>query len=251
MNVTTPTLVLLPGTLCDLRVWQPVAEHLDPQWRTQFVDFGALDHVAEMAARALSAASGLLVPVGVSMGGIVALEMWRLAPERIAALALFDTNPGADTEARRRAREHQLDQAHLAGPNGLQTLVRSHLLPSYFPRAVSPVVETTVLAMALDAGLTTLTKQSAALAMRIDYWPLLPSINKPALVACGEFDLLCPPAQHRQMTGLMPQAQFRLIGEAGHLAPLEQPLQTAAILQAWLSSIGGRFQTKVAEDVRV
>jgi pimeloyl-ACP methyl ester carboxylesterase len=53
------------------------------------------------------------------------------------------------------------------------------------------------------------------------------------------------------MTGLMPHAQFRLIGEAGHLAPLEQPLQTAAILQAWLSSIGGRFQTKVAEDVRV
>lgn len=251
MNVATPTLVLLPGTLCDLRVWQPVAERLDPQWRTQFVDFGALDRVAEMAARALSAASGLLIPVGVSMGGIVALEMWRLAPERIAALALFDTNPGADTEARRRAREHQLDQAHLAGPNGLQTLVRSHLLPSYFPRAVSPVVETTVLAMAADAGLTTFVKQSAALASRIDYWPLLSCIKKPVLVACGEFDLLCPPSQHRQMAAQLSQAQFRLIGGAGHLAPLEQPSQTAAILRDWIARIGGRFQAQAAEDARV
>lgn len=251
MNVATPTLVLLPGTLCDLRVWQPVAERLDPQWRTQFVDFGALDRVAEMAARALSAASGLLIPVGVSMGGIVALEMWRLAPERIAALALFDTNPGADTEARRRAREHQLDQAHLAGPNGLQTLVRSHLLPSYFPRAVSPVVETTVLAMAADAGLTTFVKQSEALASRIDYWPLLSCIKKPVLVACGEFDLLCPPSQHRQMAAQLSQAQFRLISEAGHLAPLEQPSQTAAILRDWIARIGGRFQAQAAEDARV
>ncbi|MFM7461071.1 MAG: alpha/beta fold hydrolase [Burkholderiales bacterium] len=251
MNVSTPTLVLLPGTLCDMRVWQPVAERLDPQWRKQFVDFGALDCVEAMAERALSVTTGLLLPTGVSMGGMVALEMWRLAPERIAGLALFDTNPRADTEAKRRARKQQLDQARLAGDNGLQAVVRSHLLPSYFPRAVSPVVEATVLAMAADAGLTTFVKQSAALASRIDYWPLLSCIQKPVLVACGEFDTLCPPAQHRQMAAQLAQAQFRLIGEAGHLAPLEQPSQTAAILQEWIASIGGRFQAQAAEDARV
>jgi pimeloyl-ACP methyl ester carboxylesterase len=255
-----PTLVFLPGTLCDARVWQPVADCLDTLWPKHFVDYADSDRITAMAQVALAETRGQIIPIGLSMGGMVALEMWQQAPDRIAALALFDTNPGGDIESRRLARDHQLEEAQAMGEIGLRTLMLTHLIPSYFAgRALrggaSPQIPTelaeVVLAMASDGGLDVLARQSAALSDRRDFWPLLSMIDKPTLIACGAHDQLCPPEQHRRMASLITGSTLVVVEAAGHLAPLEAPDATAVALQSLITSIGGRIQMKVPRDAYV
>ena len=255
-----PTLVFLPGTLCDARVWQPVADRLDTRCPKHFVDYADADRIPAMAQMALGKTHGPIIPIGVSMGGMVALEMWQQAPERIAALALFDTNPGDDVEARRLARDHQLVEARALGANGLRTLVLTHLIPNYFASRsrglddLSPknaALAEVVLAMALDCGMEMLARQWAALAVRQNCWPLLSMIEKPTLIGCGAHDQLCPAEQHRRMASLITGSTLLVVDAAGHLAPLEAPDVTAAAIQSLITTTSGRVQKKMPQDARV
>ena len=228
----TPTLLFLPGTLCDRRVWETVAALLAPQWTCMHVDYRHADSIAAMARRCLDAAAGPLLPVGLSMGGIVALEMWRQAPERLAALALFGTNPGADTPERGARRD---DQVRRARQGQLARIVEHELVPAYFPgRAPAPALAGVVAAMALDQGAECYAAQSRALATRPDAWDSLAAIDRPVLLACGECDQVCPLEQHERMARLLPRWTLSPIRDAGHLAPLEQPRSSALALQSWL-----------------
>ena len=102
------TLLFLPGTLCDARLWQAQQRELSVAWSSTIIDYRMEETIAAMAETALATVSGPVVPIGLSMGGMVALEIWRQASSRVAAIALFDTNPGADTPERRAIREAQL-----------------------------------------------------------------------------------------------------------------------------------------------
>lgn len=237
-----------------------MANRLKTTWPKQFIDYYSYDRISAMAAHALAQSRGPIIPIGVSMGGMVALEMWQQAPARIAALALFDTNPGSDTVARQHARDHQLDEARARGADGLRQLMVTHLIPSYFPAAglrqsgtspTDPHLQALVLAMAMDCGLDVLARQSAALATRRNYWPLLPGINVRALIGVGSHDQLCPPDQHKRMVSCMSSAEFCLIDDAGHLAPLEAPGASASAIQRLLTNLGGRVPRNLSEDARV
>jgi pimeloyl-ACP methyl ester carboxylesterase len=232
----TATLIFLPGTLCDDRVWAHAYRALSVDWKCVFVDYKFHTSIAEMAATALAQVKGTVIPIGISMGGIVALQIWRQAPERIAAMALFDTNPGADSPERRAARDELVLSANRGG---FREIVESQLAPSYFSQKCDSngVLRDTVVAMALDQGVGAFTAQATALATRTDAWDLLSHIHVPTLVACGENDRICAPDAQMRMAKLMPQSTFRTISAAGHLPFLEQPEATINTLRLWLNSL--------------
>lgn len=230
------TLLFLPGTLCDGRVWSKPFAALSGEWKCDVANYRYLESIPAMAAAALDQAEGAVIPIGVSMGAIVALEMWHQAAERVAALALFDVDPGADSHERRERRDAQvLEATH----GNFLAMIESQLAPAYFSagRQTDVALRDLVVAMALDQGVGTFAAQATALATRPDAWPLLKDIHVPALIACGSEDRICPVEKHVQMASLLPFATFHTIQEAGHLAPLEQPVATTRVLRAWLNSI--------------
>jgi pimeloyl-ACP methyl ester carboxylesterase len=235
-----PTLLLLPGTLCDDRVWNQQRRALSPDWPCAIVDYGAADSINAMAANALAEHAGSLIPVGLSMGGMVALEIWRQASNRVVAMALFDTDCGADTNERRQNRDAQI----LAAVHGdFRDMVETQLLPSYFSAdSVSnakthQALREAVIAMALSLGVATFAAQITALATREDSWPLLKDISIPTLVACGADDRICTPDSHRRMASAMRLTAFAQIDNAGHLPTIEQPAHTTNVLRSWLETL--------------
>lgn len=189
-----------------------------------------------MAATALAAVEGLVIPVGLSMGGIVALEIWRQAADRVAALALFDTDPGADNAERRILRDAQV---RLARDGEFRRMIETQLLPAYFAPAneANPALRATVIDMALDQGADAFEAQAQALTTRPDAWPQLEHISVPALIACGAEDRVCLPDTHRRMAALLPASTFKMIADAGHLSPLEQPARSTRVLRDWLNAM--------------
>lgn len=240
-----PTLLLLPGTLCDARVWDEPCKALRRDWPIAFVDYRFETSISAMAAVALAQVDGPIVPIGLSMGGIVALDIWRSAPERVAAMALFDTDPGADTLERRAKRDALVS---MATRGHFLEMIESQLIPTYFSAARSvdassrisdESLRSTVVAMAIDHGATAYAAQAEALSTRPDSWPLLDSIDVPTLIACGADDRICLPETHIRMSSRLPlgMATFRSIAAAGHLSPLEQPEATTGVLRSWLESL--------------
>ena len=229
MTVATP--LLIPGNMCDARLWTSRVRAVLPG--AVDVDTTGGDTIEGMAARALAIAPGPLLPVGFSMGGIIALEMARQAPERIAAMVLLDTNAAADLPERAAARPRQ-QAAVQAG--ALERVVVEELKPNYL--AADNRGDAALLAllrdMALALGPTVFVHQSEALRTRPDLRDVLPMLDVPLLVACGAEDALCPPSWHERWARMAPQATLEVCPGAGHMLPLEQPELVARAIDRWL-----------------
>jgi pimeloyl-ACP methyl ester carboxylesterase len=227
--------LLLPGNMCDARLWDAVGARLDRvgrMWRV--ADFSRQTSIADMATDALALADGPVVPVGFSMGAIVALAMARQAPDRVAGIGLVALNASADLPERAAVRPRQ--QADVRA-GGLATVVADELKPNYLAAANrdDAGLRALVLDMALGLGAETFVSQSEALRTRPDLRPVLAELAVPALLACGSEDALCPPDWHQQWAAMIgPSARLRVIDDAGHLLPLEQPDTLADALIGWL-----------------
>lgn len=184
-----------------------------------------------MANVALNSAEGPVIPIGASMGGLVALEMWRLAPERIAALALFDTDPGADRPEKFAGRAELLARML---EEGMEPVVRRDLVPRYDAAQTNVAAFEIAVDMALALGVAAYAAQHAALASRQDYWALLAQIHVSALVVCGDDDGICPPALHERMAAAIANARLVQIPGGGHLPSLARPAETTEVLVSWL-----------------
>lgn len=227
----TATPVLIAGNMCDARLWTGMVRAALPG--AVDADTTRDDTIAAMAARALAATTGPLLPVGFSMGAIVALEMARQAPQRLAGLILLDANPAADLPERAAVRPRQQADAR-AGR--LDAVVVGELKPHYLARANrgDRVLLDLLRAMALDLGPDIFVAQSEALRTRRDLRDVLPRLDLPVLVACGAEDALCPPAWHRAMAeGAAGRATLHIVADAGHLLPLERPARLAGIIADW------------------
>lgn len=166
------------------------------------------------------------------MGGIVAMEMLRQAPERIAGLALLDTNPLAEAETVKFNRAAQVEKAK-AGR--LFEVMRDEMKPNYL--ADGPDRQNVLdlcMEMAMDLGPAVFCHQSVALRDRIDQTQTLSTYSGPTLILCGREDTLCPISRHELMHSLMSHSHFEVIDGAGHLPTLEQPLKTTELLMTWL-----------------
>lgn len=226
----TVTPILIPGNMCDARLWTDAVRDTLP---------GATDGntmrdatIPAMAARALAAAEGALLPVGFSMGAIVALEMVRQAPERIAGLVLLDANASADLPERAIVRPRQ--QADVRA-GGLEAVVVGELKPNYLARANrnDRALLDLLRTMALDLGPDVFVAQSEALRTRADLRAVLPTLDVPVLIACGAEDALCPPAWHETMAAGARRATLCVVADAGHMLPLEQPRRLARMIAEW------------------
>jgi 3-oxoadipate enol-lactonase len=165
---------------------------------------------------------------GLSMGGYVSFAFLRSHPERVHALILADTRPGADTEEGKQNREKL---ARLAESQGVDAVADTQVpnLLSQYTRQHHPEIEARVrqmISMATPAGIAA---ASRGIAQRADSSDLLPKITCPTLVIVGEHDALTPPDLAQGFAQQIPGAQFAVIPQSGHLSVLEQP---GAFLQA-------------------
>lgn len=233
-----PTVMLIPGNMCDGRLWDGGEGLLRARLSERGLDVLDADTardatISAMAHRALSASGGLLLPVGFSMGAIVALAMAQHAPHRICGMALFGLNAGPDLPERSAARICQ--QAEVRA-GGLERVIVEELKPNYLAKANRQ--NRALLALLRDMGMAlgpdVFLAQSEALRTRADLRPMLDEAQVPILFGCGAEDGLCPPAWHRGWAARSTDSQLAVFSDAGHMLPLETPLKFAETVLTWI-----------------
>ncbi|WP_306119246.1 MULTISPECIES: alpha/beta hydrolase [unclassified Roseitalea] len=227
-------LVLLPGMMCDARLFGPQIEALSCMCTLHLATIAGHDTMAALAADVLAHAPPRFALAGLSMGGIVAMEVFRQAPGRIERIALLDTNPKAETEAIRQRREPQMARAR-AGE--LRAVMREEMKPNYLAEGPGrqPVLDL-CMDMAEALGPEVFVRQSRALQSRPDQQDTLRRVAVPALVMCGEQDRLCPVGRHELMHELIAGSRLAIVAGAGHLVTLEKPAEANAALLEWLAA---------------
>ncbi|MGQ7247677.1 alpha/beta fold hydrolase [Halomonas sp. V046] len=226
--------MLIPGTLCDERLWSPQiaaltghAEIVVPRVdASDDLDAIARDVIAQAPWQSFSLA-------GLSMGGILAMAVMRQAPQRVARLALLNTNPFGEAAERQALREDDLRKAR---EMGLERYAREVLAPLYpaLGQPQDPRHTELVVAMARDAGLETFRRQSMALRDRPDASRRLGEIGCPTLVLCGDGDQLCPLSRHTYLAEQIAGAELTVLPGIGHLSTLQAPSAVNAALARWL-----------------
>ena len=227
-------LALLPGLLNDAALWQAQVDALGAAADCRVADFTQQDSVAAMAQSVLDAMPGRFAMAGLSMGGYVALEVMRRAPERVTRLALLDTKARADT-AEQIERRHAL--VALA-QKGRFKGVTPRLLPLLIheSRLAEEELPAAVIAMAERVGRDAFLSQQKAILGRPDSLPTLVTIRCPPLVLCGRQDQLTPLDCHREMAAGIAGARLVVVEDCGHLGPMERPEAVTDALRAWLQA---------------
>ena len=225
-------LILIPGLLCDERLWAHQVKSLSDIANPVVAGIPTGDSVGGMARDVLRRAPETFALAGLSMGGYVALEIMRQAPGRVTALALLDTSARADTPGQTRARLELLKLAE----SGRFAEVPRRLLPRILhpSRLADEALVSTVVDMASVVGQKAFERQERAIMERPDSRGDLASISCPTLVLCGSEDELTPPYLHEEMAKRIPGARLQLVEKCGHLSTLEQPARVNEAMRDWL-----------------
>jgi pimeloyl-ACP methyl ester carboxylesterase len=227
-------LILLPGLLLDERLYGAQLDALADRAEMRVADLTRATSIAAMADQVLADAPERFALCGLSMGGYVAFEIMRRAPERVTRLALLDTQARPDSaEARARRR----DLIALAERGAFETAT-ARLLPLFVhpDRHEDEALRATITAMAGRVGRDGFLRQQAAILNRADSRPGLASIACPTLVLTGRQDLLTPVEVHYEIAAAIPAATLVVLPNCGHLSPLEQPAMVNAQLASWLAA---------------
>jgi pimeloyl-ACP methyl ester carboxylesterase len=228
-----PTLLLLPGLLCDHAIWSDQTASLGGGAEILIPDFRAVRSIQGMAQLALDMAPDRFSLAGHSLGGRVALEVIRMAPQRVDRLALLDTGMHPRSPGEEQKRQVLID---LARASGMDALAARWLPPMLHPDhmgLLEPLTE-----MVKRSTPDTFENQQRALLDRPDARTVLALIRCPALVLCGRQDAWSPVAQHEEIAALIPHSRLAIVEECGHMSPVEQPAAVTRALQEWLSSTG-------------
>lgn len=227
-------LLLLPGMMCDARLFGPQIEALAPRREIVVPLPTGHDDMAALAAEILRRAPGRFALAGLSMGGIVAMEIVRQAPGRVDRLALIDTNPLAEADAVRARRAPQIETVR---QGRLAEVIRDEMKPHYLAHGPGrQAILDLCMDMALDLGAGVFCRQSRALRDRPDQQDTLRRYRGETLILCGREDALCPVARHELMHDLVQGSDLKIIEGAGHLPTLEQPEATTRALARWLEA---------------
>ena len=227
-------IVFIPGTLCDARLFGPQIEYLSAhKYHVMAMSIAHHYSIQEMAENILDHAPKYFHLVGLSLGGIVAMEIMRLAPERIQSTVLINTNAQDESIEKQLARQPQIEEAR-AG-NMMDLLIKD-VFPKYTYRSNVEIFQLCI-DMAETLGANVFIQQSTAVSLRRDQKETLKMWDKPTLIICGENDVVCPVSNHQLMKDLMPSSKMEIIPESGHLLTLEQPIKVNEILFSWFNKI--------------
>jgi len=227
-------ITLLPGLACDAELWREQLGALSALRPVQVSEVHArYATLPEMAAALLAEQPGELLLCGTSMGGMLALEVVRQAPQRVKALALLASSARPDTAQLIQLRS---DAIALFEQGRLREVLQANVVFAFDP-AHAQALAPAYLAMIERAGATQLIAQNRAVMARADQRPLLPQITCPTLLVCGESDLLTPPEHSQEMAALIAGARLELLPTCGHLLTWEQPQRINALLIDWLAHL--------------
>ncbi|MEX2374424.1 MAG: alpha/beta hydrolase [Dehalococcoidia bacterium] len=226
-------LVLLPGLLCDSTVWRQQAIGLSDIAVTVVPDLSGLDSVHDMARAALTLLPARFSLAGHSMGGYVALEIMRQAPERVTRLALISTQPRRDTAEQAERRRGLIWKAERQEFDA----VLDDLIPLFFhqDRLSDRALVDEMVEMAERVGPQAFLRQQKAIVSRPDSVETLTAITCPVLVACGRQDAIAPLENSEHMAAQIKGAELNVFESCGHMAPMECASLTNVVMRRWLS----------------
>lgn len=229
----TPT-VLIPGLACTAEMFARQTVALWPYGPVTVASTLEGDSIAAMAAAILRDAPARFALGGISMGGYIALEILRQAPERVVKLALLDTSARADTPEQIEARRLLIERVGNGELEAVLAQVTPNLLhPDHRDRQDLIDIQ---IRMGRDVGPDGFIRQEAAITKRIDSRPHLADIRVPTLVLVGDCDPLTPPDRAKEIAEAVPGARLVVIPDCGHASTLEQPEAVSAALTEWLSA---------------
>ncbi|MBO9410289.1 MULTISPECIES: alpha/beta hydrolase [unclassified Ruegeria] len=226
-------LVFLPGFMCDARLFGAQILQISGARAVTVAPVSGGERIEEIASGLLDQLPHRFALCGFSMGGVVALELVRRAPDRVTRLCLMSTDAQADTPQIAADREELIVGAKSGRfEEIMQRLIGTETLAPGPGRV--PILNE-VMAMAKDQGPELFERQMRALQRRADQQPALRHINVPTLIICGAHDQLTPVKRHRFMAEMIPSAELKVMEDAGHLPPLETPAEVTQALEEWLN----------------
>lgn len=225
-------LVLIPGLASDGALWRSTIDALGEAARCTIGDTLRDATLQGMARRILDEAPPTFALAGVSMGGIVAMEIMSMAPARVTRLALVDTIAAPDTTLQRYGRP--IAGLLAAIPGVFERLIH-HSVSSMVQFDTPDAVRRDVAAMSVRIGSKVFARQNRAIAQRRDLRPVLSGIAVPTAVIAGRHDTKTPLRYSEEINRLVEGSTFDIIEHCGHLSPIEQPKAVADLLKRWLS----------------
>jgi pimeloyl-ACP methyl ester carboxylesterase len=226
------TLLLIPGFMADATLWDAMTDDLTPFGPVVATDLSRGEDIESMAAALLGDAPDTFVAVGFSMGGYVARELARIAPERVSALILIATSARGDTEELIRQRRSALR----AAPKAFKGLSRPAIVSSLHPDlATDEAMITRVRDMGLRLGGEVFHRQSAM--ARAGDLGRLAEIAQPTLIIAADADHLRGPDEAEELHRGIAGSTLVHIPDSGHMIPLEQPKPLAKVMTEWLSQL--------------
>ena len=228
-------LLLLPGLAADAAMWADQLPVMPAALQPAVVDVHfRFDTIEEMASALLRENPDELILCGASMGGMLAMETTRQAPERIRGLALLGTSARPETEAMRALRESAIV---LFEQGRMREVLQPNVPLAFHPKqAADPEMVQAYFDLVMRAGAEQLVKQNRAVMARPDARLHLPSLRCPVLVMCGDADQLAPPECSREIAQLVPAAELLMVPECGHMLTMEKPALVNAALLDWLEA---------------
>lgn len=228
-------LLLLPGLLCDAALWSHQVRDLDDLVQSRVADLTQADSLAVMAEQVLATAPPRFALAALSMGGYVAFEIMRRAPERVLGLCLVDTSARPDTDEQRKRRQALLKLAQSGKFKGVTPRLLPTLIHPDF--ADDPAIAGVVMEMAERVGRDAFLRQQTAILGRVDSRPGLAAIRVPTLCIVGADDQVTPPDRLAEVAAAVPDARLVVLEHCGHLAPLEQPGAVTALMREWAAMV--------------
>lgn len=225
--------VLIPGLLCDAALWVKPIKDLAGYMQPHIADITGADNIPELARQVLATAPRQFGLAALSMGGYVAFEIMRQAPERVLKLCLFDTSARPDSPEQRERRQALLALAQAGQFKGVT--------PRLLPLLIHPDhlqnkdVTDTIMAMAERVGRDAFKRQQTAILNRVDSRPLLSTIQCPTMMIVGDKDALTPPDIAREIAECISGCSLHIVPHCGHLPPLEQPTEATQLMARWLA----------------
>ncbi len=229
--------VLLPGFLCDRTVWESQILALSDIAECTVMDYGQLDALVDMAELVLRTAPPKFALAGHSMGGRIAFEVYRSAPDRVTRIALMDTNypplaAGEPGQQEVRGRQALLDLARNKGIRTMSLKWLEGMIPAY-RQTDQPLVES-IVQMFERKTADDFARQMKALVNRPDATAVLSQIRCPALLLTGEHDAWSPPSAHERMSAAIAGSKLVIVPQCGHMSTIERPEEISRAMRDWI-----------------